>query len=557
MALGYLAIATLIALYALGGKLFPWLDIRGLIDLNHADRFSRLRAPLDYWNALALVCVMAVPVAVRAGADLGSSARLRLAAHARRWCRCSPRSLSPTRAGACCAWWWRSALVIGIGPERLRLAATAGRGPRRRAPAVLLVFFSDDLTTDGLRVSDRVDDGLLFLAAGVIGLAIAFVLARRLIAAGERVGSAPAGTRRREAGGAGRRQSWSRWSRSPPWRCPTAAWAARSRTPPTTFTETKFDRQNDPARVLRTNSGNRWVWWEEAMGGFSDRPLIGHGAGSFPLTHLVYRDNLLQVEQPTACRSSSSSETGLVGALLALGALALLAAAAVRVTRARGRARARLRDRPARGAAGGRSCTCGSTGTGRSRASCCPRSIFLGVLAATPPSQGNAARPPRRGGGAPRRARRRWRGCRVRGRGAGGAAGAVARRSPTTRSTRPRAAQPDDLREGAEKAARAKRLNPFAVAPAFAQASILERGNRPADALGVLLEAVDRQPANPAVWSRLSRFQILRGRRRRRAAVIRRSSCCSTPAATSTRFRRSSRSTTRPAPPAPPARRCR
>ncbi len=69
--------------------------------------------------------------------------------------------------------------------------------------------------------------------------------------------------------------------------------------------------------------------------------------------------------------------------------------------------------------------------------------------------------------------------------------------------------RPGDLRDAAEKAARAKRLNPFAVAPAFAQASILERGNRPADALGVLIEAVDRQPDNPATWSRLARFQTL------------------------------------------------
>ena len=73
MALGYLAIATLVALYALGGKLFPWFEIPGLIDLNHTERFSRLRAPLDYWNALALVCVMAVPLAVRAGTDLGGT----------------------------------------------------------------------------------------------------------------------------------------------------------------------------------------------------------------------------------------------------------------------------------------------------------------------------------------------------------------------------------------------------------------------------------------------------------------------------------------------------
>ena len=55
VALGYLAIATAVALYALGGKLFPWLEIPGILDLDHADRFSRLRAPLGYWNALGLV----------------------------------------------------------------------------------------------------------------------------------------------------------------------------------------------------------------------------------------------------------------------------------------------------------------------------------------------------------------------------------------------------------------------------------------------------------------------------------------------------------------------
>ena len=38
--------------YALGGKVAPWLSIPGLIDLDHTDDFSRLRAPLGYWNAL-------------------------------------------------------------------------------------------------------------------------------------------------------------------------------------------------------------------------------------------------------------------------------------------------------------------------------------------------------------------------------------------------------------------------------------------------------------------------------------------------------------------------
>ncbi len=45
-------------------------------------------------------------------------------------------------------------------------------------PPILLVFFSDDLTTDGLPVSDRVDEGVLFLGAGLLGLLVTFLLAR-------------------------------------------------------------------------------------------------------------------------------------------------------------------------------------------------------------------------------------------------------------------------------------------------------------------------------------------------------------------------------------------
>ena len=271
------------------------------------------------------------------------------------------------------------------------------------------------------------------------------------------------------------------------------------------FTETKFDRQNDPARVLRTNSGNRWVWWEEAMGGFYDRPLIGHGAGSFPLTHLVYRDNL-QVRNAHSVPLELLSETGLIGAALALGALVLLGAAAIRVTRARGPGRERGFAIALLAALLAAAIHLWIDWDWEIPGVMVFSLIFLGVLAANPPGEG-LARPPAVKAG------------RLGALAAGGAVlvavAALAWLPAQVREPHRRGAQPgrerpaEDLREGAEKAARAKRLNPFAVAPAFAQASILERGNRPADALAVLLEAVERQPANPAVWSRLSRFQIL------------------------------------------------
>src|SRR3954471_10612230 len=69
VALGYLAIASLVAVYAVAGKALPWINGPGIFNLDHAERIARLHEPLGYWNALALFCAMAVPIALRAAAD--------------------------------------------------------------------------------------------------------------------------------------------------------------------------------------------------------------------------------------------------------------------------------------------------------------------------------------------------------------------------------------------------------------------------------------------------------------------------------------------------------
>jgi len=73
-ALGFLVIATAVALYALAGKAIPGVHA-GALDFNHTQFFSRLRAPLAYWNALALFCALAVPIALRAAARIGAGSR--------------------------------------------------------------------------------------------------------------------------------------------------------------------------------------------------------------------------------------------------------------------------------------------------------------------------------------------------------------------------------------------------------------------------------------------------------------------------------------------------
>lgn len=53
------------------------------------------------------------------------------------------------------------------------------------------------------------------------------------------------------------------------------------------FTATRTASNYDPSRLLSTDSENRWVWWKEAAGAFSDRPVGGWGAGSFGVEKAV------------------------------------------------------------------------------------------------------------------------------------------------------------------------------------------------------------------------------------------------------------------------------
>lgn len=101
------------------------------------------------------------------------------------------------------------------------------------------------------------------------------------------------------------------------------------------FTATRTTSVTDPSRLLSADSENRWVWWKEAARAFADRPIQGWGAGSFAVVHLLYRRDTLAVQQPHSLPLQFLSETGLVGAALGLGSLALLLAAGVAAVRGR------------------------------------------------------------------------------------------------------------------------------------------------------------------------------------------------------------------------------
>ena len=511
VALGYLALASLVALYALGGKLAPWLEIPGVLDLNHTDRFSRLRAPLEYWNALGLVCVLGVPIALRAAAETALRPRLRLAALGSVVVLVTTLALTYSRGGLLVLA-IAVAVQIAIGPARLRLAACLGAGLVGAIAPILVAVLREDLTTDALSVSARTDGGLLLLLALVVGLAITALLGRLILGAGEGPRLGAAATRRV------RRAGLAVAVAIPLLALGGLALSERGIGGTVShqldeFAAPKFDRQDDPGRLLGTNSGNRYVWWEEAAGAFADRPVEGYGAGSFPLVHRLYRDNAIEVRQPHNLPLEFLSETGLIGALLALGGLGLLGTAAARGT---------LRPRAGRSARERGFAAALLVGAGAwflhtlvdwdwdIPGVTLPALLFLGVLAARPRDAADAALDPRP---APR----------VAGRGLLLALGGLAAAAVIALATLPAAARSltdqalsraaqgtaGDLRAAGEQAALAKRLNPYAVDALFAQASIAERGNQGDEAARLLVEAVERQPDNPATWLRLSRFQTL------------------------------------------------
>jgi O-antigen ligase len=333
LGIGWLIVAALAALYALGGKVAPGVHVDDLVHLDHTVIFSRLRAPLGYWNALALVCALGSGVAIRLGVEAGRRLWVRLAGVSALFLLMLVGAMTYSRGGVI-AFVVVVATLVALGPDRLRsLAVVALAGVAAAAP-LAVAFTRRALTHDFVGRGQREHDGVLL--AGVVALALAglLVIAWQLVLIE-------------------RRSTWSAARSRLAWRvlaglgiaAGVAGVVALSLSArgfggsishqADSFTSLRKDPITDPSRLLTTNSGNRWVWWREAVGAWWDRPLHGWGAGSFPVTHLLYRKPPpLPVRQPHSVPLQFLAEDGLVGAALGVAALgALLAAALARLRR--------------------------------------------------------------------------------------------------------------------------------------------------------------------------------------------------------------------------------
>ncbi|HEY3020240.1 MAG TPA: O-antigen ligase family protein [Solirubrobacteraceae bacterium] len=481
-ALGLLAVSLAVALDALAGKALP-----GLTDGTALS--PRLREPLGYWNALALVCVLGMPVALAVAADAARGGRLRLAALGALWLLVVVTGLTYSR-GAIVAFAVALAVVVALGDARLRALGVAALAGAAAAPALAFAFTRSSLATPDTPLAQRAAGGRELL--GVLAVCLVALLAAGWLAlrAERRVAWSAARTRRAWAGlgviaallVAGLAVSGG------------IADAARQ------FADTRdAPSVSTPSRLLSTNSGNRVQWWGEALGAWSDRPLAGHGAGSFPALHLQYRHNRLPVRQPHDAPLQFLAETGLVGAALALGGIAALLWAAGTAVRARPRGSPERRLAVAL-LAGGAAWTVhalvdwdwdipGVT---------VPALLALGVVAARPAGA-------RKAPGRPRRlalvvaALAGWAYL------ASVALPALADRKAEAalRAARPDAT-PAALQSAAARAELGARLDPLSVRSLFAGAAIAQRRGRALDARRLLLDAVHREPSNAQAWLRLA-----------------------------------------------------
>lgn len=490
-AIGLTGVALVVALYALGGKLAPELSL-GPLGLDPGDRFPRLQEPLDYWNALALLCVMGSPACIWLAAARDVRTGMRIAAFVVLALLLLTAVLSYSR-GAILAYAVALGVVVAAGPRRLaRLVAGLG-AIAATGPAMLVAFARSDLSSGDVPLAERADDGLLLALVLIASLAAAALLARSLIGIEPRLRSNPRvariATRSLAAGAA----------------ClilagvGALALSDRGLTGQVSHQVSEFknpegDLENTPTRLTSVRGSGRYEWWQEAAGAFADRPVAGWGAGSFPLLHFLYREQEAPVRSAHSFPLQLLAESGLIGAVLGIGGIGLLLAAGVRETRL-----ASGRDRLARvallAAAG----------------AWLVQSLFdwhweipgvtLAMLAAlcvaaVPRPDLRAARRPLLSPGLA----------------AGGgalvalaliASAALPALSESRRLDALAESGAGRLAEAAEDADMARRLNPLSVQPLITAASIaVQQGDRPRGLL-LLREAADLQPENSQPWRRI------------------------------------------------------
>jgi hypothetical protein len=307
LAIGVAVAAAPLLLWALGSRVIPDL-------LAPLDDTTRLSAPIGHANGLGLVAVFAVPGALL----LASTRRWRDAGAVLAMGALLVVALTQSRSGLL-ALIAAVAVALWLFPARARVVGALGAAIAGMVPAAVYGLTAGPFTAEPTlpEPADRRGAGLILGVLIVLGGVLAVVLRNVLAPAGRRVAYV---LEHRLAGrllliGVG---------------VIVAAGGVMS----AVFGR---DASAGAGRTLSLASNHRLDWWSEAVRGFAEAPIRGHGAGSFPLTHLAERTRAiegLQVRQPHQLVLELLTELGLVGFLLGAALVACVAWAVRRVGRA-------------------------------------------------------------------------------------------------------------------------------------------------------------------------------------------------------------------------------
>jgi tetratricopeptide (TPR) repeat protein len=312
------AVFGIAILWALAGKVVPPLG-------PDVDRSARLRDPIGYWNALALLVAMSLPLWLWAAAQRRHHPAARAGAVALLFASVVALLLTGSRGGLLVA---VVAVAAWLGLSRARLEGAVAL--LLAVPPGLAVsawaLQRAGLAETGASSRDRWIDG------AQLGVA--------LLVVGGLVAAAALGALRREEGiGAERRRRLGRHvALAAGVLVGIALVAGIVRVGnPISWVDARLDEfrnppsvevTQDPSRLASFSSNHRWTWWKQAWTIFEDHLVRGTGARTFELARRPIREDTEAPIEPHDLALQALSETGLVGLALLVGAVA----AAVLVT---------------------------------------------------------------------------------------------------------------------------------------------------------------------------------------------------------------------------------
>jgi hypothetical protein len=464
---------SVVLVWALLAKAIPALDSGG-------DRVARLRVPIDYWNALALLADAGLGLALWVGVGRRRP-EIRVAGGLLAYASTLALLLTLSRAGLAAAL-VVVALSLALAPQRLEAGLVLLAGAVPAAVVGGWAFTRPALVEDGASHADRVSDGAILAVFALVGAAV--VVAAVLMSSRLQIAEL----------------DWRLSGRRPKLSAGIAAVVVAAALV-VAVVSSRHDISgscsqvvNQPSRFTSLNSNNRWCWWTEAWKVFAHKAPLGAGAGSFEVARKRYRKNAGSVVEPHSVPLQELSDEGVVGLLLFF---VLVGAGGVVCVRA-----ARRLEGPER-AAGIALVSLPAAYLVHALvdydwdfiAVTAPTMLALGVLAGAGRAQVRIARSPMLAAA-----------CAVV---AVTLVASFAFPRLSERSGRAALGALDDRNYTAAKhdAERARSLDPLSVDPLWTLAAVAARQDRDTEAVRRYVQAVELQPENPDTWYALGMYE--------------------------------------------------